>query len=84
MECRFEIKVTEPKNDDELFPPDVKFHFEQFNFSIPCTTEIEINDEVNAIIAEVEKGRKQAKEKLKDAQKRHDKRIEKKIGVGKR
>jgi hypothetical protein len=76
MECRFEIKVMEPQNDDMLFGPYVKFRLEQLNLTPNCRTDAEIDYQVDAIIREAEKLRKKAKKNLKDAQKRHDELLE--------
>lgn len=77
MECRFEIKVTEPKEDDLLFQPFVRFRLEQLNLTPQCMTDGEIDYQVDTLIREAEKLRKKAKKSLKDAETRHDALLEK-------
>jgi hypothetical protein len=81
MECRFEIKVIEPKKDDVMLRPYVKFRLEQLNLTPNCMTDKEIDYQVDALIKEAEKLRKKAKKSLKDAQTRHDELLERKRGA---
>lgn len=72
MECTFDIEVNEPDGTGTLFRPYVSFRIKQLNPSANCMTDMEIDDQVNMLIAETERLRKKAKKVLKEAQTRHD------------
>ena len=56
-----------------LFPPYVIFRIRQLNMTPNCMTENEIDEQINALIKNVEELRKKAKKKLKTAKLKHDK-----------
>lgn len=73
MECKFDIEVLEPDTSDILFQPYIKFRIIQLNMTPECMTDGEIDYQVDNIVRDIEKLRRTAKKKLKDAQSRHDK-----------
>ena len=72
MECKYEIEIAEPKKDDMVFRPYVKFRLVQLNLTPKCMSDGEIDYQVEALIREAKKIGKKAKKSLKDAQRRHD------------
>ena len=77
MECSFVIEVIEPKENDMLVQPYVKFRLEQLNLTPKCKTIGEIDYQVDALIREAKKLGEKAKKGLKDAQTRHDELLKK-------
>ena len=78
MQCHFEFEVTEPNETDMIFHPHLKFKFVQLNMTPELITDGEIDFQADQLIKEIGKMRKEAKNKLKQAIKRHDKLLEKK------
>ena len=72
MECSFDIKINEPDDSSMLFRPYASFRIRQLNMTPDCQTAGEIDYQINSLIAEVERLRKTAKNKLKAAISRHD------------
>jgi hypothetical protein len=73
METKFEIEVKEPTASDMLCKPVISFRLIQLNMTPECITEGEIDFQADQLIEKVEKLRKTAKKKLKEAKLRHDK-----------
>jgi len=83
MEFDSKIKVYEPDDAGPVFRPYVRIKIEQLNMSLKCITEKEIDLEIDCLLKEVERLRKEAKKKLKLAKSRHDEIINSKEGIDK-
>ena len=77
MECTYEIEVAEPKKGGMMFRPYVNFRIKQLNLTPKCLSGREIDEQIDALIREVKNLSKSAKKKLKDANARHDKLLDK-------
>lgn len=72
MECSFEIEVRIPSDQTLSFRPYVTFRTHQLNMTPHRMTETEIDYQIDLLMENVDKLRKQAKKKLKESITRHD------------
>ncbi len=72
MECTYEIEVAEPKKEEMPFRPYVIFRIKQLNLTPECTSDREIDEQIDLLLRDVKKLGTAAKRKLKDAMARHD------------
>ena len=73
MQIDFGLRVEEPTASGVLDRPWVTFKVRQLNQAPRCMSEQEIDEQVDALIGEVERLRKDAKKQYKAARARHDK-----------
>jgi hypothetical protein len=75
MECDPRIKINEADEIETVFPPSIQFQFVQLNPTCQLMNDTAIDNQVDELIKNIEKLRRDAKKKLKLAQSKHNKLI---------